>query len=301
MAPNDSLAKLAPCLPQLTERECFVGTGSTQVWSLAASCAAPSLVLVGTQRGAWVHNLVTIGLLHITGSRGDFLARLLSREPEHPELDTLPFAQADFDRKLLRDTAHHVTRAITAHLQRELLDEERAAVLEVLYRHARNGLALASAESTRTLRDDFSEVSAAHMPVHFLRSDAHFTHLSQLVRNNAVEVWFADLHSVLLVRELSRAWKKKERRLALLQLEADAPLASHWESAPHSEEAMVIQNGLLSPLTSVLGERPDISASLAWPNDGARDWNAWSERLLTGEPAEAEAEADAMASTLGLL
>lgn len=279
-----------------------MGTGSTQVWSLAAGCYAPALILVGTNRGAWVHNLVTIGLLHITGSRGDFIARLLSREPQHAELDTLPFAQADFDRRLLRDTAHHVTRAITDHLARELLDEERAAVLEVLYRYARDGLALPCALGPRTLRDDFTELSAAQTPVHFLRHDTHFMHLSQLVRKGAVELWFADLHSVLLVRALSRAWKKKECRLALLQLEADAPLARHWETAPHSGNAQVIQNGELQPLSSVLGERPDISTALSWPtHDGARDWAAWSERLLTSPPAEAVAEADAIASTLGLL
>jgi hypothetical protein len=303
VAPDDALADLVPRLPRLTEGECFVGVGSTQVWSIAAGCRAPVLVLVGTNRGAWVHNLVTIGLLHITAGRGDFLARLLSREPERRELDTLPFAQSDFDRKLLRDTVHHVSRAIAAHLQRELLEEERAAILELLYRHAHGGLALGATGGTcaRTLHDDLMTLSAAQTPVHFLRDDAAFTHLAQLVRQSAVELRFADLHSPLLVRSLTRAWKKKACRLALLQLDADVPLARHWAHAPLAPAAQVIHGGALAPLSSVLGERQESRVVPGWPSDGARDWGAWSERLLTAPIEEAEAEADAIASSLGLL
>ncbi len=292
VAQDESLAELVALLPVLGADECFVATGSVRVWSLAGHCRAPALSILGDARSAWTHNLVTLGLLHITATRSDFLSRLLSREAQTSDLDSLPFRQDQGDVRMLRDSAHHIGRAVAEHLQRGLFAPERAGIVALLLRFSADGLALGK---KRCFEDDLRLHTASGHATHFLANDTIFAHVRELVRGGGAALHFRSTDDT---EALSEHLEKNNRRVGLLDLGGEPP-SSAWQRPPRSTTAKLAgRDGWLGLEQALHSAPPPVSTRLsAWPN--GVDWDARCEAALA-LPDAASSEATTLSSALGL-
>lgn len=289
-----SLADLVVLRPRLSSDEALLGVGSTDVWSYAGFVRAPRLILVDARSCVWFENLVLIGLFHIVGTPEDFSSRLFSRTGARGQ---------PFDERLLRDTFHHITRAVAEHLGRSVSPRERAGIFEVLVRHA--------AEDLRP-----EPVNAANDAMtHFLLDQPAFNWLSGLVRNSHVLVLREAPFENPCINTISNWLEQTTARLALcFFIDHDAimhkPEVDH--ELPNTETTRVITSesdgrltfSTLSEWTPAKALRASLSGRNEVPESSKKlfvdeDWDAWCERILTTDAALRDAEVDALAQALG--
>lgn len=203
------------CLPErahvpLASDEVLVciGDDAEAAWSVAARLRAASFVLVTNSRQAQFEHRLFCGLFAITGNAEDFATRLLSR------------VAAPQQAPLMRDTAHHVTRALTADLGQRLTEAEKALIVERLWRAAHHG----------------------HEPRFLQDYDA----LEKLARAARAEVIWGDPCSFMTLSELQNLLRDRSSavaRLVLLEphgawrrLFDDAP----WQRIPLTGDARAV-------------------------------------------------------------
>lgn len=208
------LSLLPADLVPLASHEAIVGVGDDpfSLWTLAANLQAPCLVAVTARRAVYFDHLLVLGLFSITAGPQDFYARLTSRDgPGDPSI------------ALLRDTTHHVCRAVTEQLGHRLYEAQRATIFERAWRHA------------------FSPPAEPG----FLRDPRTFAALERLCRSGKVEVLWGDARTYTLGDQVSTALRERQSALGALAIfDVQGEISRHlargpWERLPWSDTARV--------------------------------------------------------------
>ncbi|MCC6807781.1 MAG: hypothetical protein IT381_10175 [Deltaproteobacteria bacterium] len=213
------LTLLPAQLVPLASQEAFIAIGDEAfaAWTLAANLQAPCLVAVTQKRAAYFDHLVILGLFSITGGPQDFYARLTSRADASPA--AVPASEPSV--ALLRDTAHHVCRAVSEQLGHRLAEAERAIVFERMWRLA------------------FSPPPAPG----FLRDERTYAALERLTRSGFVELIWGDGRTYIAADQANRALRSRGMAIgAFAVFDPRAEFDHHaarapWERVPWSDTA----------------------------------------------------------------